>query len=127
MMIGKLKSSFGAVNGKKAIYKIIKRFRHKQPELLYWNEKEKQSRFQQKQFEANRKRIPFKAQQNKAGKNRNGACNRHKKKYHVYNLFKYSKSCSFSSSEIRFLPVKAETNKLSEPWKVSSTTQDAQS
>ena len=25
------------------------------------------------------------------------------------------------------LPVKAETNKLSEPWKVSSTTQDAQS
>ena len=31
MMIGKLKSSFGAVNGKKAIYKIIKRFRYRQP------------------------------------------------------------------------------------------------
>ena len=61
MMIGKLKSSFGAVNGKKAIYKIIKRFRYRQPELLYWNEKEKQSHFQEKQFEANRKRIPFKA------------------------------------------------------------------
>ena len=30
MMIGKLKSSFGAVNGKKAIYKIIKRFRDSQ-------------------------------------------------------------------------------------------------
>ena len=47
-MIGKLKSSFGAVNGKKAIYKIIKRFRYRQPELLYWNEKEKQSHFQEK-------------------------------------------------------------------------------